>query len=393
MKTASISTDVYLREERQNIRVIISSNNKPELQDFIFKRWQDIINTAARIIKIPACLIMKITPESMEVLASSETDGNPYKPAAYDVLGHGLYCETVIGRNAMLLVKDSFESAAWHDNPDVKLGMISYLGFPINWPDGESFGTICVLDNKRNEFDPDQIKLMESFKSLIETDLERELRERDMQEATDLNDLKMREIHHRIKNQLSILSSLVQFKAMSSGEEVKDALKDINAKLRSAAVLHARIYQSIGLNTSLKDYIEDVIRGTLDSFGIDMDIEITGDAEINAKYYLDFGLLFCELVTNTVKYGRRGEGAKISVQFMSDPLTGSYPPGIPECLTVIYQDNGPGFPGTDVQTQEKKGLGSVIIDAVLKNMSGNVRRYNNGGAVTEFNVHLPPSMG
>jgi hypothetical protein len=230
--------------------------------------------------RIPAGLIMKITPQTMEVFISSETEGNPYKPTACDTLGHGLYCETVIGRNAMLLVKDSYESSAWCDNPDVKQGMISYLGFPINWPDGEAFGTICVLDNKRNTFDPDQIELMDQFKSLIEMDLEHTLRDRDLREATDLNDLRMREIHHRIKNQLSILSSLIQFKAMKSGKDVQNALKDVSAKLRTAAVLHTKIYQSTDLNTNLKDYIDDVIRSTLESFGINMNIEVTGEVKL-----------------------------------------------------------------------------------------------------------------
>jgi len=51
-----------------------------------------------------------------------------------------------------LLVPDALRDEEWKSNPDIKLGMISYLGFPISWPDGEIFGTICVLDNKRNEY-------------------------------------------------------------------------------------------------------------------------------------------------------------------------------------------------------------------------------------------------
>ena len=51
-----------------------------------------------------------------------------------------------------LLVADALRDEEWKSNPDIKLGMISYLGFPITWPDGQVFGTICVLDKKENSY-------------------------------------------------------------------------------------------------------------------------------------------------------------------------------------------------------------------------------------------------
>ena len=51
-----------------------------------------------------------------------------------------------------LVVLDALADDNWKSNPDIKVGMISYLGFPVTWPDGEIFGTICVLDNKRNDY-------------------------------------------------------------------------------------------------------------------------------------------------------------------------------------------------------------------------------------------------
>jgi GAF domain-containing protein len=49
-----------------------------------------------------------------------------------------------------LFVPDALAHEKWNSNPDIELGMTSYLGFPITWPNGDIFGTICVLDNKRN---------------------------------------------------------------------------------------------------------------------------------------------------------------------------------------------------------------------------------------------------
>src|SRR4029077_20472605 len=69
------------------------------------------------------------------------------------------------------LVPDALLEEQWKSNPDIKLGMISYLGFPIAWPDGHIFGTICVLDNKRNEYSEPYRKLLHQFREVLQADL------------------------------------------------------------------------------------------------------------------------------------------------------------------------------------------------------------------------------
>lgn len=64
----------------------------------------------------------------------------------------GPYCETVIKTKDKLLVPNVLKDEDWKKNPDIKLGMISYLGFPLLWPNDEIFGTICVLDSKENNY-------------------------------------------------------------------------------------------------------------------------------------------------------------------------------------------------------------------------------------------------
>ena len=70
-----------------------------------------------------------------------------------------------------LLVPDARENEAWKENPHVKQGMISYLGVPIGWPDGSLFGTICVRDNKRNEYSEAYLKLLLHFRDMLQADL------------------------------------------------------------------------------------------------------------------------------------------------------------------------------------------------------------------------------
>jgi PAS domain S-box-containing protein len=59
----------------------------------------------------------------------------------------------------------------WKVNPDIKLGMISYMGFPVAWPNGDIFGTICVLDSRRNEYNELYKKLLLQCRDVLQADL------------------------------------------------------------------------------------------------------------------------------------------------------------------------------------------------------------------------------
>ena len=64
----------------------------------------------------------------------------------------GTFCETVIKSHQPLLVANALEDDRWRSAPEIQVGMVSYLGFPVLWPDGRMFGTICVLDDKTNRY-------------------------------------------------------------------------------------------------------------------------------------------------------------------------------------------------------------------------------------------------
>jgi len=135
--------------------------------------WQEIVNIVARLCEVPAALIMKLTDPHIEVFISSRSKGNPYHSGDREHFeSSGLYCETVIKSKDKLLVPNALADEQWENNPDVKLNMISYLGFPIFLPRGEPFGTICILDLKRNEYSLEIEQLMLKFKDMIESHLE-----------------------------------------------------------------------------------------------------------------------------------------------------------------------------------------------------------------------------
>ncbi|MFX1487202.1 MAG: GAF domain-containing protein [Promethearchaeota archaeon] len=147
-------------------------NNQIEIPKDILNRWQNIVDILADLLGIPSALIMRLVETDIEVFVSSKSQGNPYNPGNREhFLGSGLYCETVIGSNDKLLVPNALKNEKWKNNPDIKLNMISYLGFPILFPDGRPFGTICVLDNKENAYSDTYENLIINFRDIIQSQL------------------------------------------------------------------------------------------------------------------------------------------------------------------------------------------------------------------------------
>ncbi|NBI07683.1 GAF domain-containing protein [Senegalia massiliensis] len=162
---------IKLRSDGSYKEVPITSPDKPKVEDDMKKGWQNMANLIASFTNVRAGLIMEITKEAMQVFLMSENESNPYKVGGNDYLCHGLYCETVVGTDKELSIVDAMQLESWKDNPDVDIDMISYYGLPIKWPDGEFFGTICVLDDEPMDLTSDQKLLLREFKSSMEKDL------------------------------------------------------------------------------------------------------------------------------------------------------------------------------------------------------------------------------
>ena len=137
----------------------------------ITEKWQEIIDLLAEVLHVPSALIMKVEPPNIRVFVRSESEGNPYERDERACLNTGLYCETVMKTRQLLLVPDALADQEWNANPDIKLGMISYMGVPVTWPNGDIFGTICVLDARRNEYSELYRKLLFQCREMLQADL------------------------------------------------------------------------------------------------------------------------------------------------------------------------------------------------------------------------------
>ncbi len=147
-------------------------NNHPlQIPQYVVEKWQGVVDLLAEVMHVVASLIMKVEPPEIVVLVSSQSKGNPYPAGTRALLDDGLYCETVMKTRQPLLIPNALVDERWQDNPDIRHGMISYLGFPVAWPNGDIFGTICILDDKTNQYNGLSQRLLQQFRDLVEMDL------------------------------------------------------------------------------------------------------------------------------------------------------------------------------------------------------------------------------
>ncbi len=213
-----------------------------DIPEETINEWQKIVDNIAKIFDVPVALIMKVKPPKIEVLISSKTEGNPYHIGESKYLA-GLYCNTVMIRNEKLLVPDALKDELWKDNPDVELAMISYLGYPITWPNCQMFGTICVLDSRENHYSEDFMEMLEGYKNKFEDYLEKthlkhlfeeelirkkELEEKLRDQSEELR-LLNRIIDHTLTERIKELTGLynVSKYLMDTEKPMKEAIKEI----------------------------------------------------------------------------------------------------------------------------------------------------------------------
>lgn len=141
----------------------------------IFESLKQEIDELAQQLNVPSVLIMRSLPEYMQVEASGGRLEDTYpigaqgRKSAHPQGHKPLYCERVVDRDAPLYVRDSRLEHDWVGNEDeVEFGLSNYLGYPVHGPDGDVFGTVCVLDNQAREYTEHERGLLDALRQKVE---------------------------------------------------------------------------------------------------------------------------------------------------------------------------------------------------------------------------------
>ena len=207
----------------------------------------------------------------------------------------------------------------------------------------------------------------------------------------------LREIHHRVKNNLQIISSLLNLQIpYIKDEQAIEFFKESQNRVKSISMVHEKLYQSKSLDKiEFKDYISNIVTNLFQTYDVDQDtIEYKpslDNIKLNIETSIPCGLIITELITNSIKHAfpateglgpsnkkftsLNGKKGKIWVKLHSNDKK----------FNLIIKDNGIGLPeGLDFKNTESLGL--QLVDLLVNQVDGVIELNQENG--TEFKIEF-----
>ncbi|MGD9940328.1 MAG: sensor histidine kinase [Clostridia bacterium] len=223
---------------------------------------------------------------------------------------------------------------------------------------------------------PDELQVLVGSINILRSRLDAYLKERELLVA---------EIHHRIKNDITFIKSLLVLQAgQTESPEVSLALNEAGQRVSVMARIYERLYGDDDfLEVALRPLVEQVIQDLLELSGLPPDCITMQVEEISlpTKLSLGIGIILNELVTNAAKYAVKSTATgHVTVTILV------YAPENTIEMKVV--DDGPGLP-EDVVSGIRKGYGLTIVDALVAQHHGSIVFANESGSVVTVSLPLP----
>jgi PAS domain S-box-containing protein len=205
--------------------------------------------------------------------------------------------------------------------------------------------------------------------------------ERRIRESLKEKETLLKEIHHRVKNNLQIVSSLLSLQVRHlTDPDALELYDEYERRIRSIALVHEQLYRSNDLShISFREYVEELLAGLFQTFkagerNIVSHIDIRG-ARLSIDVAIPCGLLINELVTNSLKHAfPNGRSGEIRVTMIS---------GEKRPWRLVVADDGIGLP-QDIDLENTDSLGLELISAIARQLQVKVGVIRNNGTTFEF---------
>lgn len=203
--------------------------------------------------------------------------------------------------------------------------------------------------------------------------------ERALRQSLSEKDVLLREIHHRVKNNLSVIQGLLALQAMTSDDkDLQWALHDSQSRVRAMAMIHERLYKTTDLKSiGTAEYVSSLVRELVNTYladpgSVELSIDIGEDVALDVSTLIPCGLIINELVTNSLKYAF-AEGQKGRLSIVLNRTSG-------QRHRLEIRDSGVGLP-EKFNMEAASGIGLKIVTALVNQMDGNLEARSDGGAV------------
>lgn len=209
-----------------------------------------------------------------------------------------------------------------------------------------------------------------------------------IQQALEDKETLLKEIHHRVKNNLQIISSLLSLQSRRLEDpKALEAIQDGQNRVQSMALIHENLYQDANfVKVDATVYIDQLIENLIRSYNIRPQnirfVKKIDALQMDVDTLIPLGLILNELISNVLKYAfQEKETGQVNLSLQETD----------QGLQLHIADNGPGMP-TDFAPQSLKSLGYRLIQSFTKKLNGTLRTWNDQGANIEI-VFPNPNLG
>jgi two-component sensor histidine kinase len=248
--------------------------------------------------------------------------------------------------------------------------------------DGAPFGVLEVDSRSEEEFSEHDISFLQGAANILGMAIERQRYELQLKAALDRQQVLLKEISHRVKNSLQIVSAMLNLQANTVGDDILRAhLAEASGRVSAIGRAYERLsydadVENINLGPYLKEVCADVISG---HSPCTLDFEAVEEIQLDADRAISLALLVNELVTNAIKHGLAGRSdGHIWVRLaLSKENT----------VVISVRDNGIGLPA-DFDLGKRRGLGMRIVGALSKQLHAAISHRCDADG-TEFVLTVP----
>jgi two-component system CheB/CheR fusion protein len=291
-------------------------------------------------------------------------------------------CGEVVGKNVCCFPA-SVCTYFPRDEVLVELRAESYVGATLWSHAGEPIGLIAVIG--RNPLV--NRELAETMLKMVAVraagEMERFMAEKEVQKLLAEKKLLLREVHHRIKNNMNVVTSLLSMQSDTQKDPTAAlSLKDAGSRVRTMMVLYDKLYQSVDFtDISAMEYLVPLVDDIIGNFPNHAPITVEkqiDDVILDAKILSPVGMIINELLTNTMKHAfiNRDNGL-IRISFSLNDAH----------ATLTVEDNGTGIPES-VDLETPAGFGMQLVSLLTQQLDGTIRIERDSGTryVLEFNI-------
>ncbi len=197
-----------------------------------------------------------------------------------------------------------------------------------------------------------------------------------LEKALNKQSMLLSEVHHRVKNNLQlVISLLILHGHKTSNKRVKTYLDEISRKVFSIALIHEQLYRLGDFEKiDTKEYINELTLNFQALQDAEKHVEFSTDLDqifLNLETVLPLGIICSELISNSLKHGVTiDQDIKVNISLK---IIGSK-------FLMKYSDNGPGFPA-NLNHKSNLRMGFSLIDKMVRQLHGESNRFNENGAV------------